>query len=215
MCEKKDLFASGCAVARAFPLYSRKTGGNDNHDEKVIVNVEFILIENDTIDVGNVLSDIDIEVLSNTSNGIRMAARIVDTPCNEMNVSHFVNEISAIASELNVKSTIIRGEELNERGFGGIYGVGKAATVAPALAILSHEPAGATETYAWVGKGIVYDTGGLSIKSKTSMPGMKQDCGGAAAVLGAFQSIVKAGFNQNLHAVFCLAENAVGPNATR
>lgn len=50
---------------------------------------------------------------------------------------------------------------------------------------------------------------------KTSMPGMKRDCGGAAAILGAFQCIVKAGFNQNLHAVFCLAENAVGPNATR
>lgn len=63
--------------------------------------------------------------------------------------------------------------------------------------------------------GIVYDTGGLSIKQKTSMPGMKRDCGGAAAILGAFQAIVKAGFNQNLHAVFCLAENAVGPNAAR
>lgn len=215
MCEKKDLYASASAVARAFPLYSRKTGSDHSNTEKVIVNVEFILIENDTIVVGNVLSDNDIEVLSNTSNGIQLAARIVDTPCNEMNVEHFLNEITTIAGQLNVKSTIIRGETLNERGFGGIYGVGKAAEVPPALAVLSHEPAGATETYAWVGKGIVYDTGGLSIKAKTSMPGMKRDCGGAAAILGAFQSIVKAGFNQNLHAVFCLAENAVGPNATR
>ena len=53
---------------------------------------------------------------------------------------------------------------MNERGFGGIYGVGKAAAHPPALAILSHKPEGATETIAWVGKGIVYDTGGLSIK---------------------------------------------------
>ena len=59
---------------------------------------------------------------------------------------------------------IIQGEQLNERGFGGIYGVGKAAAHEPALAVLSHLPAGATETIAWVGKGIVYDTGGLSIK---------------------------------------------------
>lgn len=206
-------------MARAFPLYSRKTGGNDeNNDEKNIVNVEFILIENDMIVPGNSLSDTDTACLMNAANGIRLAARIVDTPCNEMNVTHFVYEIEAIANELSgkqVKSTIIRGEELNEHGFGGIYGVGKAATVPPALAVLSYEPAGATETYAWVGKGIVYDTGGLSIKQKTSMPGMKRDCGGAAAILGAFQCMVKAGFNQNLHAVFCLAENAVGPNATR
>lgn len=174
-------------MARAFPLYSRKSGGGGDN-EKVTVNVEFILIENDTIDVANVLSPSDIEVLSNTSNGIRLAARIVDAPCNEMNVSHFVNEIIAISTELNVKSTIIRGDELNDRGFGGIYGVGKAASVPPALAVLSHEPAGATETYAWVGKGIVYDTGGLSIKAKTSMPGMKRDCGGS--FLGTSQSIV-------------------------
>ena len=48
----------------------------------------------------------------------------------------------------------------------GIYGVGKAAVHQPALAILSHTPSGATETICWVGKGIVYDTGGLSIKGK-------------------------------------------------
>ena len=50
----------------------------------------------------------------------------------------------------------------------GIYGVGKAATHPPALAVLSHLPEGATKTIAWVGKGIVYDTGGLSIKDKVS-----------------------------------------------
>lgn len=48
----------------------------------------------------------------------------------------------------------------------GIYGVGKAALHPPALAVLSHTPDGATQTIAWVGKGIVYDTGGLSMKGK-------------------------------------------------
>lgn len=47
------------------------------------------------------------------------------------------------------------------------------------------------------------------------MPGMKRDCGGAAAILGAFRLAVLAGFKENLHAVFCLAENSVGPLATR
>lgn len=47
------------------------------------------------------------------------------------------------------------------------------------------------------------------------MPGMKRDCAGAAAVLGAFYTVVKLGYRQNLHAVFCLAENSVGPKATR
>lgn len=50
---------------------------------------------------------------------------------------------------------------------------------------------------------------------QTSMPGMKRDCGGAAAILGAFYLAVQAGYSQNLHAIFCLAENAVGPTATK
>ena len=47
------------------------------------------------------------------------------------------------------------------------------------------------------------------------MPGMKRDCGGAAGILGAFYLAVKQGFSQNLHAIFCLAENAVSDRATR
>lgn len=47
------------------------------------------------------------------------------------------------------------------------------------------------------------------------MPGMKRDCGGAAAILAAFRLAVSSAFNQNLYAVFCLAENSVGPHATR
>lgn len=51
----------------------------------------------------------------------------------------------------------------------GIFGVGKAAVHQPALAVLSHTPKEAKETICWAGKGIVYDTGGLSIKGKVSM----------------------------------------------
>ncbi|XP_055381563.1 probable aminopeptidase NPEPL1 isoform X2 [Condylostylus longicornis] len=256
VCERQDVFASGCAIARAFPLFSRKTNAssgnsgagngnnnsnnntnniinvnNCNNSEETIVDsnmgdncntagsqkidVEFIVIEKNGEIKTESLSEDDIDCLERAAYGIRLAARIVDTPCNEMNVSHFIEEIKNVANVLSLTPTIIRDEELLHRGFGGIYGVGKASNVPPALVILSHEPEGATETIALVGKGIVYDTGGLSIKGKTNMPGMKRDCGGAAAILGAFYGAVKGGFQQNLHAVFCLAENSVGPNATR
>jgi len=83
------------------------------------------------------------------------------------------------------------------------------------MVILRHEPEGATRSVAWVGKGIVYDTGGLSIKSKTGMPGMKGDMGGSAAVFGAFEAAARIGVDFKITAVLCLAENAVGPDATR
>lgn len=81
----------------------------------------------------------------------------------------WLQEVRAVASQVSVALQTIRGHELEEKGFGGVFGVGKAATHPPALAVLSHTPPGATETISWVGKGIVYDTGGLSIKGKVSM----------------------------------------------
>ncbi|XP_037026092.1 probable aminopeptidase NPEPL1 [Bradysia coprophila] len=211
VCNKSDLYASACAAVRAFPLFSLKTV---TADISSTVNIEFILIENDSVSDYQ-LTDNDIECLENAEHAIRLTAKIVDAPCSHMDVSHFINEIQKIGNLLGISPLIISGEELKERGFGGIYGVGKAAVVPPALVVLSYEPAAATDTIALVGKGIVYDTGGLSIKGKTAMPGMKRDCGGAAAILGAFYAFVKSGFNQNLHAVFCLAENSVAGNATR
>ncbi|RZF35984.1 hypothetical protein LSTR_LSTR005397 [Laodelphax striatellus] len=227
VCERDEVFASACAIARAFPLFSRKTQRNGAQGPRAAnaavaptshtVTVEFVIV-GDSAAAGDTspLSEADLATLDVVCNGIRLAARIVDTPCNEMNVDHFLKEIETVSKDLSkVKMTVIRGEELAEKGFGGIYGVGKAALVPPALAVLSYTPPGAVQTIAWVGKGIVYDTGGLSIKGKTAMPGMKRDCGGAAGILGAFHVMVKQGFTENLHAVFCLAENAVGPLATR
>lgn len=229
VCERSDVFASACAAVRAFPLFTRKTGGGNSINNDLDPNnkvgdisnrnptvfIEFVVIEKDGQISKQQLTNEEIICMEEAARGIRLAARIVDTPCNEMNVDHFVKETENIAKELSIVPKVIRGEELRERGFGGIYGVGKAAAVAPALVVLSYEPKGAQETIALVGKGIVYDTGGLSIKGKTAMPGMKRDCGGAAAILGAFYAAVKCGFKENLHAVFCLAENSVGPLATR
>ncbi|XP_065332008.1 probable aminopeptidase NPEPL1 [Cloeon dipterum] len=214
-CERSDVYASACAVARAYPLYSRKTSSNAGTGTPPTVSVYFLIVSDDSPSVEVPLLSSEIACLQSVSYGVRLAAKIVDMPCNEMNVSHFLKEVKSIGDQVGAKLTVIRGEELNERGFGGIYGVGKAAADPPALAVLSHCPEGATVDVAWVGKGIVYDTGGLSIKGKTAMPGMKRDCGGAAAVLGAFYTAVKQGFSQNLHAVFCMAENSVGPLATR
>ncbi|XP_056130010.1 probable aminopeptidase NPEPL1 [Lampris incognitus] len=210
VCERSHVFASSCAIARAFPIFSRRSTSSRRADKKT-VTVEFVIVGQES----SPLDLTELKCLSNAADGVRVAARIVDTPCNEMNTDHFLDEIKTVGGELGIIPMIIRGEELKLRGFGGIYGVGKAAAHPPALAVLSHTPDGATQTIAWVGKGIVYDTGGLSIKGKTTMPGMKRDCGGAAAILGAFKATVKQGFKDNLHAVFCLAENAVGPTATR
>ncbi|GFT23946.1 probable aminopeptidase NPEPL1 [Nephila pilipes] len=210
ICEYRDVLASACAAARSYPLFCKKS-----YSASYTVTVEFIIVDPDNNNKHSFLSDADISCVTTACEGVRTAARLIDTPCNEMHTDAFLQEIINVGDSLGIKPVIIRGEELKKRGFGGLYAVGKAAEHPPALAILSHTVQGAKETIAWVGKGIVFDTGGLFIKSRSSMPGMKRDCGGAAGILGAFYFTVKMGFKENLHAIFCLAENAVGPLATR
>lgn len=121
VCEYKDAYASGLAVARAFPTYSRKS---NKSNDKFTVNIEFIITDQESG-----LSQSDIECLENSSHGVRLTAEIVDKPCNEMNVSAFLNEVSIIGKELGIKPLIIRGEELKEKGLNGIYSVGKCKVI--------------------------------------------------------------------------------------
>ncbi len=147
--------------------------------------------------------------------GIRLACRLVEMPTAELHTDAFVEEARTVAAQVGASATVIRGTDLRDAGFGGLWGIGKAATHPPALVVLSHTPADANRSVVWIGKGIVYDTGGLSLKGKTDMPGMKRDMGGAACVLAAFEAAVRGGFPDTLHAVLCLAENAVGPESVR
>ncbi|KAH3769018.1 probable aminopeptidase NPEPL1 [Dreissena polymorpha] len=208
VCERRDTFALAAAVGRTLPLFSAKS--NSSWQSRT-VTVEFLIVGDDP----RPLEDADIKCLEDLAFSIRLTAKIVDMPCADMHTDAFLVEVRAIGKELGIEPKIIQGEDLLKEGLGGIYNVGKAAEHGPALAYLSFHPPGATKTVAWVGKGIVFDTGGLCIKDRTGMCGMKTDCGGAAGMLGAFYLAVKMGFKENLHALFCLAENAVGPKAYR
>ena len=202
--EDAHAYAAGIAVSRAFPHYSGKSKSKGS-EEKGLADLRVAVLGDSA----------DLPRMSATEEGIRLAGRLVDTPPCTLNTTAFVSEAEALASELGCGIEVISGADIPERGFGGHWGVGKASEHPPALVILKHEPEAATDTIAWVGKGIVYDTGGLSIKGKNGMPGMKADMGGAAAVIGAFSAAVKLGAPQTIYALLCLAENSVGPAATR
>lgn len=73
-------------------------------------------------------------------------------PASELHTDSYLEEIKRIASSLKVELKVIRGEELEKAGFGGLWGVGKAGPFPPALAILSYKPPNAKKTVAFVGK---------------------------------------------------------------
>ena len=159
----------------------------------------------------------DLAALTAAARATQTAAQIVDTPPNELNTNALVSHGRQLADRYDhVQCTVIAGEALSEAGLHGLYCVGKAAIEPPALVVLDYVPEKAIGKHiAWIGKGIVYDTGGLSMKTKASMPGMKTDLGGAAAVVAAFEAVASLRAPIRLTAVLCVAENAVGPTATR
>jgi len=156
-----------------------------------------------------------VEGVRQAIEGVRYAAHLTDQPPNQLGCDAMVAEAVAVAGDLDVPVQVLRRSELREHGLNGILAVGQGAEQSPALVVLDHRPAEPRDHVAWVGKGIVYDTGGLSIKSKTGMPGMKTDMAGAAAVLAAFRAAVRLGTPDRLTAVLCIAENAVGPKSLR
>ena len=193
-------FAAACAAARAFPLWTGKS--------KPVQRTVHLAVH-------SARGKVDITQIQIAVDGVRRAAALVDQPTSVLGPDAFVQAARDVAeAHPSVSLTVIRGQTLLDHGLGGIWGVGKAAAQSPALVVLDYPGKGGSPQ-AWVGKGIVYDTGGLSIKSKTGMPGMKADMGGAAAVLAAFEAAVRMGTRAPLCAVLCIAENAVGPSATR
>ncbi|HLS49167.1 MAG TPA: leucyl aminopeptidase family protein, partial [Actinomycetaceae bacterium] len=105
---------------------------------------------------------------------------------------------------------------LRRNGFGALLAVGGGSASDPRLVVLDYDPPGAAgDTVALVGKGITFDTGGLSIKPRDAMIGMKTDMGGAAAVLAAAVAAAQSGVTRRFVAVLPLAENAVSGSSYR
>src|SRR5262249_25773111 len=109
---------------------------------------------------------------------------------------------------------VIEGAELRDQGFGGLVAVGAGSANPPALIELERgDPA--LPHVALVGKGITFDSGGLSLKSTREMQTMKADMAGAAAILGALVAAERLNSNTHVRAYLACAENMPGPTATR
>lgn len=197
--------AAVAAVARTLHIYSRKTGG-----KKVSCKVNILATHASgaVIPVPSYAQEL--------ASMVRRVGELVDMPTAELNTADFVTHAKATVAGLrNVSVKVIVGEALERDGLGGIYGVGKAAVVPPRLLILDYKPAKAKGHVALVGKGVVYDTGGLNIKVGGSMSTMKADMGGAAATLGAFRLLAATGCKKRITALCPLAENAVDAHSYR
>lgn len=120
-----------------------------------------------------------------------------------------------IAAAHGLAIEVLDEKAMLKKGMGGILGVGQGSSRGPRLVRLAYRPAGAVAHLAIVGKGITFDTGGISLKPPANMHEMKADMSGAAAVLNAIGAIAALKLNINVTAYAACAENMPGGKAQR
>lgn len=138
-----------------------------------------------------------------------------NTPPNLLTPEVFAEEGRAFVSEVGIDAEILEPKDLKRLGCGGILAVGQASANPPRLLRMAWSHPQPAVRVALVGKGITYDSGGLTIKPGSSMATMKYDMAGAAAVIAATRAIAELNLPVDLLAYAPMAENAISGDAVR
>ncbi|MFD9883944.1 leucyl aminopeptidase [Streptomyces alboflavus] len=146
---------------------------------------------------------------------LNRARDLINTPPNDLNPEAFAAVASAAAKEHGVKVQVLDEKALAKGGYGGILGVGVGSDAPPRLVKLSYTSSKAKKHLAFIGKGITYDSGGISLKPAGHNETMKCDMSGAAAVFAAVISAARLGLEVNVTGWLALAENMPSGSATR
>jgi leucyl aminopeptidase len=155
----------------------------------------------------------DATALARIRDGIFLARDLINTPANDLSPHDLARAAATLASRYGASISVTDGEALM-RGFPMLHAVGAGSDRPPCLIDLRWGSE-ADPKVTLVGKGIVFDTGGLDIKPATGMALMKKDMGGAANVLGLASMIMEAGLRLRLRVIVPAAENAISGRAFR
>jgi probable aminopeptidase NPEPL1 len=188
------------AIGRAFPQFNGRSNAKSHRRVQIFA-----------VDANGKPVDMPESALV-TMAATRDAAELVDTPPTDLNPEAFAKRARAMLAEIpGVKVREITGDKLLTANLGGIHAVGRAAVNTPRMLIASYSPkeTRSRRHVALVGKGVTFDTGGLHLKPRGGIEGMKSDMGGAAAVLGAFRVLASTGCQHQVTLVLCMAENSI------
>ena len=149
------------------------------------------------------------------SSATALVKDLVSIPAEWFGPEDFARRATEAVAQLPVEVTVLNEDELRAEGYGGIVGVGQGSDRPPRLIRLDYAPVGATRHVALVGKGITFDTGGLSLKPAASMVGMKYDMCGAATALAVLVAAAELDAPVHVTAWLCVADNMPSGRATR
>jgi leucyl aminopeptidase len=158
----------------------------------------------------------DVEAARVGAEAENFARELQDLPSNVVTPSYLAGRAKAIAEEhSSVTCEVMDRKQIADKGMGGLVAVSQGTEEEPRLIVLRYEAGGDGETLALVGKGVTFDSGGISIKPSGGMHEMKMDMSGAAAVLEAVSAIAKLEIPINVLAVIPSTENMPSGTAVK
>ena len=148
--------------------------------------------------------------------GVFLARDLVNGPSNIVTPEYMAAAARELADTHGFEVTVGDSRWAEEQGMGAFLGVSMGTSREPAFIVLEHNPAGSTEApIVLVGKGITFDTGGISLKPRAGMVAMISDMGGAAAVLGAMKAVGETGLKRRVIGIAACTENMPDGQAFR
>ena len=198
------------SIAEGFTL-----GNFDNGVYKSKDDTRFFVNEATLAASGAMSGDAQAGVVFGES--INAARVLVNEPGNYLTPTHFAERAASLASVPGITAEILEPKRLEELGMGLLLGVARGSSEPPRLLVLKYEPKGApaSQTLGLVGKGITFDTGGISLKPADGMERMKDDMAGGAAVVAAIRSIALQKLPVRTIAVVPTTENMPGGKAIK
>ncbi len=191
-----------------------------------LANYQFLKYRSDARKIANSLKSIafekqaitlkELNQLSITAEAIYRARTLVNEPLNYLTATQLSKEITNLGKEAGFRVTVLNKAQIEKEKMGGILAVNRGSILPPTFTVMEYKPKKIInkKPIVLVGKGIVYDTGGLSLKpTPASMDRMKSDMSGAALVSSAMYAIAKMQLPLHVIALVPATENRPGENA--
>ncbi len=149
--------------------------------------------------------------------GVALARDLANTPPNIMTPKALAKAAQGVAKRHGMKYTLLDQKELAKLGCNALLAVGNGSTNPPCMAIIEHAPKGHEndDPIILVGKGLTFDSGGISLKPAQNMHTMKSDMSGAAAIVGAMEAVGQDDIERRVIGILACAENMPGGKAMR
>lgn len=208
-------FALGMLLrAYRFDTYKTKKKKNDNNGDDDAASddkdVKVTIVTADAAAAKKAFADAEA-----IAEGVILARNLVNEPANVLGPEEFADTAKKLEA-LGVDIEILGEKEMKKLGMGALLGVAQGSVRPPRLVVMEWQGAKSKEKpVAFVGKGVVFDTGGISIKPAAGMEDMKGDMGGAAAVTGLMRALAGRKAKVNAIGIIGLVENMPDGNAQR